>query len=285
MGNCNILDAILNIANQKTNSVNNQTIQSNNRMNARGESLEEFIKDAFSDTLLETDKNKKNIGYNSVFSYLGNKNNPPDIMLKGGDAIEVKKIETKKAKLSLNSSHPKSILSASSSMITKACQECEDWDTKDLIYAVGYIPSKSLNIKSLWMYYGSIFAANEEIYTDLKENISNSISSTPGIEFATTKELGKVNNIDPLGISSLRIRGMWVIDNPINVFDYIHTTDDSNKFELVCIIPKCKLNTFENKDLKIQELNEAGVIIKDVRIKDPNNPANLINSKLLTFRI
>ena len=30
--------------------------------------------------------------------------------------------------------------------------------------------------------------------------------------FAETKELGRVNQVDPLGITNLRIRGMWQIE-------------------------------------------------------------------------
>ena len=41
------------------------------------------------------------------FSYLGNTNNPPDMMLRSGDAIEVKKIESSTSALALNSSATK----------------------------------------------------------------------------------------------------------------------------------------------------------------------------------
>lgn len=62
-----------------------------------------------------------------MFSYIGNQNNPPDSMLRNGDAIEVKKIESKKAALALNSSYPKAKLYADSPMINKECRECEKW--------------------------------------------------------------------------------------------------------------------------------------------------------------
>lgn len=56
---------------------------------------------------------------NSPFSYIGNQNNPPDLMIKHGDAIEIKKIQTANANLVLNSSYPKDKLYANNPMITK----------------------------------------------------------------------------------------------------------------------------------------------------------------------
>ena len=51
--------------------------------------------------------------YSEVFSYLGNTSNPPDMIIKDGDAIEVKKIEGFNT-LMLNSSYPKQKLYSSS---------------------------------------------------------------------------------------------------------------------------------------------------------------------------
>lgn len=61
-----------------------------NRANQAGDALEEYIKDLFAGSLncSEQERIKR---HNEVFSYLGNNSNPPDMMLKNGDAIEVKK--------------------------------------------------------------------------------------------------------------------------------------------------------------------------------------------------
>ena len=56
-----------------------------------GEALEEYVKDIFAGTVNETDENIRNQKLSEIFSYLGNQNNPPDSMLRGGDAIEVRK--------------------------------------------------------------------------------------------------------------------------------------------------------------------------------------------------
>lgn len=101
--------------------------------------------------------------------------------------------------------------------------------------------------------------------------------------FADTKELGRVNQVDPLGITNLRIRGMWQIENPRKVFNYLHETTTSD-FELICIIPIEKYIGFPIESLtKIEAIKMNGFSIEDKKIKDPNNPAQLIDCKLIKF--
>ena len=64
-----------------------------NRANSMGDALEFFVRDSFCNSYAITDGKKKSNIYSSNFSYSGNQNNPPDIIIVGGDAIEVKKID------------------------------------------------------------------------------------------------------------------------------------------------------------------------------------------------
>lgn len=90
-----------------------------------GDALEEYVKDLFANTINESDEQSRLVKISDTFSYLGNQNNPPDIMLHSGDAIEVKKIESKNITLVLNSSYPKHKLYVDSKLITEACRNCE----------------------------------------------------------------------------------------------------------------------------------------------------------------
>lgn len=278
----NILEAIVNIAQNPIYAIRSH-YSGRNRMNNVGEALETFIKDAFTDTIHTEDETEKMRRYNEEFSWLGNQNHPPDIMIKGGDAIEVKKTQSANSDLALNSSYPKSTVQANSTMITQACRTCEDWTEKDLIYCVGHTTDDS--IKSLWMVYGNIYAANHETYQVIKQKITEGINEIPNVELAETNELGRVNRVDPLGITNLRIRGMWQIQNPRRVFNYLHTSS-SNTFELVAVIPTSKYDSFpaESKS-KLETLEKPNLTINNVQVKDPNNPANLIEAKLIVFKL
>jgi hypothetical protein len=97
----NILQAILNIA--QNPMIELKTLYSGrNKMNNIGEALEIYIQDAFANTITETNAQRRNKYLSKTFSYLGNQNNPPDMILRQGDAIEVKKIQSKNSAIALN---------------------------------------------------------------------------------------------------------------------------------------------------------------------------------------
>lgn len=132
--------------------------------------------------------------------------------------------------------------------------------------------------------YGLDYCASIDTYERIKSTIKDCVESMPNIEFAQTKELGRVNRIDPLGITYLRIRGMWGIENPWNVFNYVYSRDMSNEFNFMCIINEDKWNSFKNtSDLLELTKKSVNLVVHDVKVKNPNNPAQLKNAKLITF--
>lgn len=279
----NIISAIINLANNPKTKLTRIGI-SHNRANNMGEALEEYIKDLFANTVDVKNESARNAAFSEVFSYLGNQNNPPDSMLRGGDAIEVKKIESRTSSLALNSSYPKAKLFADSSMLKKECRECEIWNVKDMIYAVGVVNGN--NLESLAFVYGEDYCANKETYESIKSTIKTGVETIPNVEFTETKELGHVNRVDPLGITYLRIRGMWGIENPFKVFSYVYERNFEAKFNFMCIINDKKFKSFQNTSelFKLEKKNK-NLSIKDIQIKNPNNPAQLRKAKLITFEL
>lgn len=278
----NILEAIYNIINYSTLEIMFHN-SGRNRVNNMGDALENYIKDAFANTFNVEDEQERMKVFNQKFSWLGNQNHPPDIMIKNGDAIEVKKLQSARSDLALNSSHPKCNIQSSSSMITKECKDCETWTSKDLIYCIGHTTDEKL--KSLWMVYGNIYAAKHETYERIKQTMSMGINEIPDVEFSETEELGRVNRVDPLGITNLRIRGMWQIQNPRKVFEYLHNSLEA-EFELVVIIPISKYEEFESESIsKIESIKNESFSISDVEVRDPNNPVNLVECKMIKYSI
>lgn len=254
-----------------------------NRINGVGNALEIYIKDLFANTLLYNDEYSKLNIYNKVFSYTGNQNNPPDIILKNGDAIEVKKIQGNTNTLALNSSYPKDKLYSNSTMITTNCKNCENWTTKDLLYVIGNTDDR--NLKELWFVYGDCYAANKEIYENIKNAIIYGLHSIPNIELAETNELGKIKKVDPLGITDLRVRGMWSIFHPKKVFDYLPKQTKNSIFKFYCIMKKEKFESFSDNDknMLLSLADNKKFFISDLHIKNPNNPVKLISIKFMEF--
>lgn len=281
----NIIQAIFNlVTNSETDLVNRNEVS--NRINSAGEALEEYIKDIFANSFGMDELNRLE-RINDVFCYTGNMSNPPDVMLRNqGDAIEVKKIESPNSALSLNSSHPKQYLSSDSSFISKGCKNAEEWTKRDILYITGVVDKKTKNLKDLCFVYGIDYCADESRYLRIKEEIKKGVTEIPYIEFSETRELGRINRVDPLGITYMRVRGMWGIENPWKVFEYVYKRDHSNKFNFMCIINMSKWNTLNNVDiLKILEREYKTFNVKDIKIKNPDNPAELKGAKLITYHI
>lgn len=280
----NILQAVRVIVNNKILDVAS-FYRSKNRINAVGDALEAFIKDTFANTLGETNENRRNEVYSELFSYSGNANNPPDLIIKGGDAIEVKKVGVGTAKIALNSSYPTAKLFGDSLMITTTCRNCEAWTEKDIIYAIGCFQNSKLKI--LWLIYGDCYAASRETYEKIRKKISQGVREIESVEFSFTKELGRVNKIDPLGITDLRIRGMWQIENPKNVYNYLNINYQLTKsFQLYVLMKETKYLSFPIEDRKqVESLAKLDLVIKDIKIKSPDNPIQLIPAKLMMYQI
>jgi hypothetical protein len=135
------------------------------------------------------------------------------------------------------------------------------------------------------MVYGDCFVAKKEVYERIKNTISNGVNEISGVEFTPTNELGKVKKVDPLGITDLRIRGMWHIENPVRVFEYLNCHDSEAVFEMVVIMRIEKFDSFkeDKKDLLIKLEADRLIRTSTVNIKNPDNPAKLIKAKLITF--
>ena len=65
------------------------------------------------------------------------------------------------------------------------------------------------------------------------------------------------------------------------MLNYLHEPTDKD-FELVCIIPTEKYNSFPNNSItKLEGINENGFSIENKQIKDPNNRSKLMDCKLI----
>lgn len=269
----NILKALTHAANNNVRNIKD-LYKGSNSVNNVGDALERYVADLFMGVPPDIAEDERLAIQQETFSYMGNSSNPPDLILRGGDAIEVKKIEQKTAQIALNSSFPKSKLSLDDPKITKACKECEVWEEKNLIYCIGHVSRNT--VQSMVFVFGDCYAADPEVYLRVASSIKEGVEQIPGIEFSQTKELGRVNKVDPLGSTQLRIRGMWQIENPLKVFSCLHDHD----YYCACIVSAQTFHTFPEDDiLSLQD--HPSIRIHDITIESPNNRAALIEAKLI----
>tara|TARA_A100000164_G_C21897719_1_gene768856 strand:- start:187 stop:1020 length:834 start_codon:yes stop_codon:yes gene_type:complete len=273
----NTLDGYIRLV--KTNIVQvNTHEESSIRINRVGDSLERYVKDGFCNILdKDLDDNKRQESYNEIFSYTGTQNQPPDLMIKAGDAIEVKKFKSLNPReIQLNSSPPRVKLSSEDPMLSERARNCENWIQKDVVYCLGSVINGI--IKELWFVYGNCFVSSSNIYKELKNSVKETLESG-SYNMSPTNELGRINNVDPLGYSSFRIRNMWLLKHPKRMFvDYTNQT--SSGFYL--IVRNEKYDTFDQKTIEELKLNKE-ITTQDITVEDPDNPSETIECKILKY--
>lgn len=291
--NSNVLKALINISKLKDFQISQiyHHSEGGNRITNKGDRLEYFIKDAFCGCINEKDRNKvNNIIYPQHLSYLGSQTKIPDVIIKKGDAIEIKK--TSHSETQLNSSFPKRSLKKTDN-ITEECKNCEDdiggWTIKDMQYVFGNINDTNLKINTLWFLHAKTMIADESLYENIFEELQGSLRQTH-FNNSDTDELARFNNIDPLKITSLRVRGMWLLNHPVTVFNYISTvmkihqeaissrSSNKKKKYVIAIMLKDKYLSFDKKD---QKEVEKLCIKEEIKIKNPNNPAKSVDAILV----
>ena len=269
----NVLSLILNL---KNNSITNKvdTKKSNNRINDVGDGFEEYVQRIFLGNLSFSEKN-----INKIFSYTGNKSNPPDLIIKNGDAIEIKKRQSIGGDLALNSSYPRDKLYSSDPKITDACKNCENnWVEKDIFYIVGHVPNSN-RIETIFCVQGNILAAQKKYYEKYITPIKNALKHlNPSI----TKELGRFNNIDPLERANLRVRGMFSISSPLKAFDFFEPGDKKN-ISINILLRESKYYSSPKKDR--DEIKKDSQITCEKKILDcPNDKSKKIKCIFLSYK-
>lgn len=122
----------------------------------------------------------------------------------------------------------------------------------------------------------------------MKSKIIEGISQTTGVEFSLTKELGRVNRVDPLGITHLRIRGMWQIEHPQRVYNYLPLESKlpQTTFRLFTLMREDKYLSFPQKDRQnLESTDIPNLQIQNVQIKSPDNPVKRISAKLISYQM
>ena len=281
-----ILQAFITL--KKSTSFRVRNGSSGNIIQLVGSGLEDYVKDLFSGihdpAVAARERLRKR---SSAFSYLGTSNQPPDGILRGGDAIEVKKVDSLRGRIQLNSSPPKVKLLSADTRINSTCREIairEGWEEKDIFYVVGSQAGNRL--ARLWFVYGDCYAASHQIYESVYQRVKNSIANDfDGVKLADTNEIAGIPKIDPLDITSLRVRGMWLIKNPSVVFeDYIESSQA--EFKAYSIMRASKYGSFDSTSKRrFEEALDDTLGVTDIEIPDPDNPANIINAKLIKYEI
>ncbi len=155
-----------------------------------------------------------------------------------------------------------------------------------MIYVVGHVQNSVLH--NIFFVYGDVYCDAHNVYEKVENTIKECVQTLEDVELSETKELGRVNKVDHLGISSLRVRGMWVIDSPFKQFEYLYEDEDKEEktsFKLIAIIPETKYNSFGNKSDFETFYKNHNVVVNDEDVPNPQNPAEMIKCKVIIYKV
>ena len=276
----NILEAILNLSRCEDFSLTNTEENVNNIVSDEGKPLEKFVRASFCG---RPDSEESENVSKDVFCYEGGVNNPPDAMIRNqGDAIEIKKIESKMGGIQLNSSLPKQKLFSSDKMITDDAKTCENWESRDMLYVVGYVSNN--NIRYLFFVYGDCIFRENQFYEDKFNAIKEALGSLDIEELDQTgNEYGTLKNVDGLNINTnMRLRPLNSFDNPLKIFSDIVKLENEDNFSMFTIMRDAKYETFMPEIRR--EIENSGVDVRDSTINDPDNQEQKVKIKILSFK-
>ncbi len=281
----NILRAMVNIAARDQFLLAHEE-QNRNRINRLGEKLEVFVQQAFAGIFQTQTKLELAQRTQGIFSYVANNSNPPDLILSGSDAIEIKKLESLNGAISLNSSYPKSYLHSNSTLLTQACKDCEAdaWQVKDMVYVIGFMKKKDTVLKQLWFVDGACYAASRDVYEQVFARIHDAVHEAEHITFINSRELARVINVDPLERTVLRVRGMWEIQHPNVAFKDLTIPTSNENFRMMAVLRESKYQQILSFDPTLEpELDRLGIQRTSAQVLDPNNKAKLLDVRFVQY--
>lgn len=236
-----------------------------------GEGLELWVKHFLAGTINRSDDDATTNTWNKIFSFHGGVSNPPDVMIRNSLAAEVKKIESPRSSLQLNSSWPIRTLYSDDQHITQDCKDAEDWNEKPFVFIVGRVNPSTKSVQSLSIVDGRCLSDFEAVYIDL---IVKAQEQMLVLGSSQTKEIGKFNSVDALSRTSLRVRPMFSLVNPSVAFSDIFQEETGNKFVLNVLVPETTYDSFSNAErVRIESFNsELNVVRTD--IDDPTGSSS-----------
>lgn len=238
------------------------TSQPRGSLGEKGKPFEIFAKNMFAECLGALSSHV-DAAWERTFSWRGSANHPPDFMIRGGDAFEVK-IQDKIGQIQLNSSPPKRTLKVTDPRIQDGCRTCEDWSEKDFLYFIGKANEEF--VEALWLIDGRCIADKASTYDMIFDKLALTVTDSGG---GPGKEIGRFNKVDPLEATSLRIRAMWLLEHPAKVFKSVLLPPENGYFVLNVLVSADKWDSYGAEEVAaVKTLIGNGLNIQRIEIPD-----------------
>lgn len=279
--NTNTLFAYKNILDHNSTKLPPIISKKGNSSNNQGDSFEIFIKDMYCKTSMQypylEDKERD---YKNYLSWLGDSKHFPDMIVRGGEGVEIKKLSTF-ANLPLNSSFPKNYIYPDTQNLPTEIID-SSWTQKNVVYATCNVPKKNnsqAKCSTVWLAYGNTFVADKKVYLNMIDGIrAGAKSANQQASFVKSKELARIQNVDLKKYTTLRVRGMWELLNPQKVFSqYLNKTNlvvPAGTTRVNMIVLDSDFQNMVQPDFS-NLINQNRLVITQIDIPDPNKNGTL----------
>ena len=239
--------------------------------NQLGDEFEQLIRKS-----LRSNLDENNDEFDDVyFSYIGNDAQPPDLIIRDGDALEIK-IKEGFGQLQTNSSWPRDRLLQSDPKLNESCRKCEkNWLEKELFYVIGNRKKADPILKNIIFVHARCMFDCTEKYIDLYKSIQDAVNSL-NFPFTASDEIARLNEIDILGRAGLRVRGMFIMDHPMKIFEEIF----NKEIRITALMTKKHFQTLVNEENKDIFYNSP-IKVRGVQIPSPSDTLEEIECVLL----
>jgi len=215
-----------------------------------------------------------------TFSWRGSANHPPDFMIRGGDAVEVK-THGGIGQIQLNSSPPKRTLKANDPRIQESCRTCEDWSEKDFIYFIG--KANDEYVEALWLIDGRCIADSANTYDLIFDKLALTVTDLGG---KPGNEIGRFNNVDALEATSLRVRAMWLLEHPASVFKNFLLAPMTGAFVLNTLVSANKWDAYPADQINaVEALRSEGLKLERVEMPDSGNQKQIQHAVHIAWKV
>jgi hypothetical protein len=82
-------------------------------------------------------------------------------------------------------------------------------------------------------------------------------------------EIGRLNNVDPLNATSLRVRAMWLLEHPARVFQSVLLPPEQGAFVLNVLVSAEKWDAYSDVEADaVTALSSQGLNVQRIKIPD-----------------
>lgn len=279
--NTNTLFAYKNILDHNSTKLPPIISKKGNSSNNQGDSFEIFIKDMYCNTAMQYPHlEDKEQDYKNYLSWLGDSKHFPDMIVRGGEGVEIKKLSSF-GNLSLNSSFPKDYIYPNTQNLAAEISTAS-WTKKNIVYATCNVPNKNNTqdkCTTVWLAFGNTFVADKQVYLKMINGIrSGAKSANKQASFVKSQELARIKNVDLKKHTNLRVRGMWELTNPEKIFgEYLNKTNFSipaGATRVNMIILDSDFQNMVQPDFE-NLIKQNRLVITPIDIPDPNKQGTL----------